>query len=212
MLAKSIMNLLGEQHFRTEGKIYLEGKSIDTLSEKQMMHIRGKNAAMIFQEPVSYMNPTMKVGKQLTEPLIRHCDIKYKEAQEQLKVLLDKLKIHDLGRYLNKYPHELSGGMAQRGMIAMAASCLPKLIIADEPTSSLDPELVGEVLDVMKTLASEGMTMIVVTHEMDFARDISSHVVFMEDGVICEEGSPADIFGNPKNARTKEFLARFMSR
>lgn len=203
MLAKSIMNLLGEQHFRTEGKIYLEGKSIDTLSEKQMMHIRGKNAAMIFQEPVSYMNPTMKVGKQLTEPLIRHCDIKYKEAQEQLKVLLDKLKIHDLGRYLNKYPHELSGGMAQRGMIAMAASCLPKLIIADEPTSSLDLLSQQSITELLKNMSCQfGISVIFITHDLQLAAKISDRVVVLSKGKIAEEGKSREVLENPGSEAT----------
>ncbi|HHU22931.1 MAG TPA: amino acid ABC transporter ATP-binding protein [Clostridiales bacterium] len=131
------------------------------------------------------------------------------EARENALKYLDKV---GMAPYINAKPRQLSGGQKQRVAIARALAMEPEVLLFDEPTSSLDPELVGEVLDVMKTLASEGMTMIVVTHEMDFARDISSHVVFMEDGVICEEGSPADIFGNPKNARTKEFLARFMSR
>lgn len=110
------------------------------------------------------------------------------------------------------YPSQLSGGQQQRVAIARAIATQPEIIYFDEPTSALDPELTGEVLTVMRTLANEGMTMLVVTHEMAFARDVSNHVVYMADGVICEEGSPSDIFENPQNARTKDFLARFRAK
>ncbi|HCD80835.1 MAG TPA: ABC transporter, partial [Ruminococcaceae bacterium] len=107
---------------------------------------------------------------------------------------------------------QLSGGQKQRVAIARALAMNPEVLLFDEPTSALDPQMVGEVLEVMRNLANEGLTMIVVTHEMAFARDVSSHVVFMADGVICEEGTPADIFENPQNAKTREFLSRFLSK
>ncbi len=203
MLAKSIMNILSEEGFRSEGKIYLDGKSIGSLTEGQMMHIRGKNAAMVFQEPLSYLNPTMKVGKQLTEPLVKHCDIRYKEAEEKLKVLLDKLKINDLGRYLNKYPHELSGGMAQRGMIAMAASCLPKLIIADEPTSSLDLISQQSITDLLKNMSCEfGISVIFITHDLQLAGKISDKVIVLSRGKVVEQGKSREVLENPSSEAT----------
>ncbi|MGI5936921.1 MAG: amino acid ABC transporter ATP-binding protein [Oscillospiraceae bacterium] len=131
------------------------------------------------------------------------------EARVNALKYLDKV---GMAPYINAKPRQLSGGQKQRVAIARALAMEPEVLLFDEPTSALDPELVGEVLDVMKALVSEGMTMIVVTHEMAFARDVSNHVVFMSDGVICEEGTPANIFLNPKNERTKEFLARFRSR
>ncbi len=112
--------------------------------------------------------------------------------------------------YINAKPKQLSGGQKQRVAIARALAMEPEVLLFDEPTSALDPQMVGEVLAVMRTLAKEGITMIIVTHEMAFARDVSNHVVFMADGVIEEEGTPADIFGNPQKAKTKEFLSRFM--
>ena len=112
--------------------------------------------------------------------------------------------------YINAKPRQLSGGQKQRVAIARALAMEPELLLFDEPTSALDPQMVGEVLEVMRKLADEGLTMIIVTHEMAFARDVSSHVVFMAGGVIAEEGAPADIFGNPQNHLTKEFLGRFM--
>ena len=111
--------------------------------------------------------------------------------------------------YINARPRQLSGGQKQRVAIARALAMDPEVLLFDEPTSALDPEMVGEVLSVMQQLAKEGMTMLVVTHEMAFARDVSDRVVFMADGVICEEGTPAEIFGNPRQQLTQDFLARF---
>ena len=128
-----------------------------------------------------------------------------------------KAALHYLGKvgmapYINAKPSQLSGGQKQRVAIARALAMNPEVLLFDEPTSALDPQMVGEVLEVMRNLAKEGLTMIVVTHEMAFARDVSSRVVFMADGVICEEGAPTDIFENPKNEKTKEFLSRFLSK
>jgi putative lysine transport system ATP-binding protein len=128
------------------------------------------------------------------------------EAKEQAMKYLEKV---GMSPYINAKPAQLSGGQKQRVAIARALAMDPEILLFDEPTSALDPEMVGEVLEVMKTLASEGMTMLVVTHEMSFARDISSHVVFMADGKIEEEGTSEQIFINPTSDRTKEFLARF---
>ena len=114
-----------------------------------------------------------------------------------------------MAEYVNAKPRQLSGGQQQRVAIARALAMEPELLLFDEPTSALDPEMVGEVLSVMRDLANEGMTMILVTHEMAFARDVSNHVVFMADGLICEEGTSQQIFEAPQNQRTQEFLARF---
>ena len=112
--------------------------------------------------------------------------------------------------YINAKPRQISGGQKQRVAIARALAMDPEVLLFDEPTSALDPEMVGEVLTVMRNLAREGMTMLVVTHEMAFARDVSNHVVYMNQGVICEEGAPADVFGNPQKQETKDFLSRFL--
>ena len=131
------------------------------------------------------------------------------EAKEKAMQYLTKVGMNP---YINAKPRQLSGGQKQRVAIARALAMEPEILLFDEPTSALDPEMVGEVLEVMRGLANEGMTMLVVTHEMAFARDVSNHVVYMADGVICEEGSPSDIFENPHNARTKDFLARFRAK
>ena len=131
------------------------------------------------------------------------------EAKEKAMQYLTKV---GMTPYINAKPRQLSGGQKQRVAIARALAMEPEILLFDEPTSALDPEMVGEVLEVMRGLADEGMTMLVVTHEMAFARDVSNHVVYMADGIICEEGTPADIFENPQNARTKDFLARFRAK
>lgn len=128
-------------------------------------------------------------------------------AKKNAMFYLDKV---GMAPYINAKPRQLSGGQKQRVAIARALAMEPEILLFDEPTSALDPQMVGEVLEVMRTLAREGLTMIIVTHEMAFARDVSNHVVFMADGVIAEEGTPAQIFENPKNHQTKEFLSRFM--
>ena len=128
------------------------------------------------------------------------------EARQQAMKYLEKV---GMAPYINAKPRQISGGQKQRVAIARALAMDPEVLLFDEPTSALDPEMVGEVLNVMQALAQEGMTMLVVTHEMAFARDVSSQVVFMHQGVICEQGTPAQVFGNPQQQETKEFLARF---
>ena len=130
------------------------------------------------------------------------------EARQQAMKYLEKV---GMAPYINAKPRQISGGQKQRVAIARALAMDPAVLQFDEPTSALDPEMVGEVLSVMQALAREGMTMLVVTHEMAFARDVSSQVVFMHQGVICEQGSPADVFGNPQRQETRDFLARFRS-
>jgi putative lysine transport system ATP-binding protein len=130
-------------------------------------------------------------------------------AEKTAKAYLDKV---GMAPYINAKPRQISGGQKQRVAIARALAMEPEVLLFDEPTSALDPQMVGEVLDVMKTLVNEGLTMIVVTHEMAFARDVSSGTVFMKDGIIWEEGPPELIFGNPRKRETKEFLSRFFDR
>ena len=146
--------------------------------------------------------------------VLRNCEVgqekvlgrKREEAREHALHYLRKV---GMAPYVNAYPRQLSGGQKQRAAIARALAMDPEVLLFDEPTSALDPEMVGEVLEVMRSLAAEGMTMLVVTHEMAFARDVSNHVVYMSEGVICEEGDPRELFSNPKQQRTREFLSRF---
>jgi polar amino acid transport system ATP-binding protein len=136
--------------------------------------------------------------------------IRKKEIHEEIKTLAEELlKQMGLADRMNNYPHQLSGGQCQRVAIARALALKPDILCFDEPTSALDPELTGEVLRVIKGLADQHTTMIIVTHEMAFARDVANKVIFMDDGVIVEQGDPQEVFGNPKEERTKQFLSRF---
>ncbi|MDR2834446.1 MAG: amino acid ABC transporter ATP-binding protein [Streptococcaceae bacterium] len=132
--------------------------------------------------------------------------------EEAKKIAVENLEKVGMGKFINAKPSQLSGGQKQRVAIARAISMDPEVILFDEPTSALDPEMVGEVLDTMQALAQSGLTMVIVTHEMQFARDVSDRVIFMDKGVIAEEGSPEEIFENPKEERTKAFLSRFLNK
>ena len=141
--------------------------------------------------------------------LFNNMTVLHQDKETAKKTALENLEKVGMAPYIHAKPRQLSGGQKQRVAIARALAMQPEVLLFDEPTSALDPQMVGEVLAVMRQLAKEGLTMIVVTHEMAFARDVSSHVVYMADGVICEEGTPADIFEHPQNAKTVEFLSRF---
>ncbi len=186
------------------GKILFHGKDID---EKgfSVTDYRAK-VGMVFQSFNLFNNLT--VLQNCVVGQVKVLGKKKPEAEEKARYFLEKVGMLP---YINAKPKQLSGGQKQRVAIARALAMEPEVLLFDEPTSALDPQMVGEVLAVMRQLADEGLTMIVVTHEMAFARDVSSRVVFMKDGVICEEGTPEDIFVNPKKDETKEFLARFIN-
>ena len=174
---------------------------------------RGFNAAayrsrvgMVFQSFNLFNNMTV-----LENCIVGQVKVLKRSREEARKHALYYLEKVGMAPYINAKPRQISGGQKQRVAIARALAMDPEVLLFDEPTSALDPEMVGEVLNVMQTLAQEGMTMLVVTHEMAFARDVSNHVVYMNAGVICEEGAPEDVFGNPRKQETKDFLARFRS-
>ena len=173
-------------------------------SKKTIAAIR-KKTAFVFQNYNLFNNKTAL--ENVMEGLVIARKVPFKEAEQRAKSALDKVGLCNKYDY---YPSSLSGGQQQRVGIARAFAVNPDVILFDEPTSALDPELIGEVLAVMKTLAKEGTTMIVVTHEMAFAEEVSNHVIFMDDGVIVEEGSPQEIFHHPKEERTKQFLKRIL--
>lgn len=189
-----------------DGDIYIGNNHVKFkhATKKDILSIR-KQTAMVFQNYNLFNNKTAL--ENVMEGLITARKISKTEAKEISKKTLDKVGLSD--KY-NFYPSQLSGGQQQRVGIARAVALNPEVILFDEPTSALDPELVGEVLSVMKSVAKEGITMIVVTHEMSFASDIASRVIFMDKGVVVEEGSPKDIFLRPKEERTKQFLKRIL--
>ena len=174
---------------------------------------RGVNAAayrahvgMVFQSFNLFNNMTV-----LENCMVGQIKVLKRSREEARAHAMTYLEQVGMAPYINAKPRQISGGQKQRVAIARALAMDPEVLLFDEPTSALDPEMVGEVLNVMRSLAREGMTMLVVTHEMAFARDVSNHVVFMSQGVICEEGVPSEVFGNPQRQETKDFLARFRS-
>lgn len=185
-----------------EGSITFDGKTHDfkTISKKEIAEIR-LHTGFVFQNYNLFANKTAL--QNVTQGLINVRKMPKEEANKIGMEMLEKVGMADRADY---YPSQLSGGQQQRVAIARALAPDPEIIYFDEPTSALDPELIGEVLNVMKDLAKEGRTMIVVTHEMSFARDVSNHTIFMENGVICEEGESKEFFRNPKKERTREFL------
>ena len=189
----------------TSGEIWVNGKNI-TENGVDINKVR-EEIGMVFQHFNLYPHKT--VMENITLGPIRLKKISKAEAEKLALELLEKVGLSDKK---DVYPNKLSGGQKQRVAIARALAMQPEVLLFDEPTSALDPEMVGEVLKVMKDLANSGLTMIVVTHEMDFAHDVSSRVVFMDQGIIVEDDKPENIFGNPKHERTKEFLSRMLSK
>lgn len=186
----------------TGGHIYYHGQ--DVVNSKNKSAYRAK-VGMVFQQFNLFENKNVLANCVIGQTSVLHRN--KKEATEIAKKYLQKVGMYE---YINAKPAQLSGGQKQRIAIARALCMNPDTILFDEPTSALDPEMVGEVLNVMKELASEGLTMLVVTHEMGFAREVANRVIFMNDGVILEDGAPEEIFSNPKEERTKEFLSRVL--
>ena len=188
----------------TSGEVCYHGKNVAG---------RGVNApayrahvGMVFQSFNLFNNMTV-----LENCMVGQVKVLKRSREEARVYAMTYLEKVGMAPYINAKPRQISGGQKQRVAIARALAMDPEVLLFDEPTSALDPEMVGEVLNVMRSLAREGMTMLVVTHEMAFARDVSNHVVFMSQGVICEEGVPSEVFGNPQKQETKDFLARFRS-
>lgn len=194
------LNLLEEP---TSGEILYENENI--LEKKFDLRAYRTKVGMVFQNFNLFENKTVLQNCTLCQEKV--LKISKNEAQEKAKKYL---KLVGMDQYINAKPSQISGGQKQRVAIARSLCMDPEVLLFDEPTSALDPEMVGEVLEVMTKLAKEGITMIVVTHEMDFAREVSTRVLFMNEGIILEEGSPEEIFTNPKNQRTKDFLKRYM--
>ncbi len=195
------INLLEEP---TGGKIFFEGKDI-TDKELKLTEYRAR-VGMVFQQFNLYNN--MTALENCVKPQMIVLKRPRVEAERIAKSYIERV---GMSAYINARPAQLSGGQKQRIAIARSLSMNPDVILFDEPTSALDPEMVGEVLDVMRVLADSGLTMIVVTHEMAFARDVSSRVIFMDKGVIAEDGAPSELFTAPKQARTREFLSRYLN-
>lgn len=207
--AKSIMGLIqcppGE--IKNGSSIVFNGKNILQFDEKRMQSYRGAEVGMIFQDPMTSLNPTMKVGNQIAEGIIMHRGLTKKEAYGEAVKMLRTVDIPNPEKRANQYPHEFSGGMRQRAMIAMAMACSPKLLIADEPTTALDVTIQAQIIDLMKNLQKSLSTAIlIITHDLGVVADIAQRVIVMYAGKIVEKGLTADIFYYPKHPYTWSLL------
>ena len=204
----SIMRLLAKGASRITGKIMLSGKDLLSLTDKQMRDVRGNDASMIFQEPMTSLNPIFTIGRQISEALTCHSNLSQADARAETIRLLEKVRIPNASSRFDEYPHQFSGGMRQRVMIAMALASRPKLLIADEPTTALDVTIQGQILDLIKVLQEEeGMAVLFITHDMGVVAEISDRTIVMYRGEAVESGPTDDIFHRGKHPYTRALLS-----
>lgn len=205
----AVMGLLPSKISKiTEGTIVFNGKEITNLSDKEFQKIRGNDIAMIFQEPMSSLNPSLKCGFQVAEILERHTSLSKKEIKTEVISLFEKVKLPNPEELFNKYPHQISGGQKQRVMIAMAIACKPKILIADEPTTALDVTVQKEIIQLLKDLQQETkMSILFISHDLSLVSEIANRVVVMYKGEIVEQGNAKTIFENPQHNYTKALIA-----
>ncbi|MGQ2983582.1 ABC transporter ATP-binding protein [Flavobacterium sp.] len=192
----------------TQGKIAFDGKDISALSQQELRSLRGNDIAMIFQEPMSSLNPSLKCGYQVEEILAKHTNLTKKEIKERVISLFEKVKLPNPANIFNRYPHEISGGQKQRVMIAMAIACKPKILIADEPTTALDVTVQKEIILLLKELQQEtGMSILFISHDLSLVSEIANRVLVMYRGDIVEQGGSQEIFSDPKHTYTKALIS-----
>jgi oligopeptide transport system ATP-binding protein len=207
--ASGIMQLLPmPPAFFKGGEIIFNGENLLNKSEKEMQGIRGNKISMVFQDPMTSLNPTMKIGTQIVEGLVKHHKLSHEAAIKKAIEMLELVSVPQPEKRINQYPHEFSGGMRQRVMIALAMVCNPQLLIADEPTTALDVTVQAQILELMKKIQEQlGMSIILITHDLGIVADVSDRVVVMYAGQIVEVGLTDDIFAAPKHPYTKKLLA-----
>ena len=207
--ALSVLRLIPDPPGRiVDGRILFQGTDLLTLPDEEMRKVRGRDIAMVFQEPMTSLNPVLTIGRQLTETLIHHRSMDARQARARAVELIDMVGISDPERRLLQYPHHFSGGMRQRVMIAMALSCEPKLIIADEPTTALDVTIQAQILELMKDLTKRlGVALIIITHNLGVVARYADRVNVMYAGKIIERGLAAEIYRNPSHPYTLGLLA-----
>ena len=212
MTARSIMRLLKYPGEIVGGSIKLMDKELTALSENEMANVRGEELSMIFQEPMTSLNPVMKVGKQVQEVVLLHRKISKKEAKEEVLRIFEKVGISEPEKRYNCYPHELSGGLRQRVMIAMAMICRPKLLIADEPTTALDVTVEAQILELMKNLRDTVDTSIIlISHNLGVVAEICDYVYVMYAGQIVEQADTFTLFDDPRHPYTKGLMSAVRS-
>ena len=207
--ANSIMRLLPTPPaFFKGGQILFNGEDIVKKSEREMQKIRGNQIAMVFQDPMTSLNPTMRIGKQIVEGLVKHQKLSRSQAEEKAIEMLNLVAVPQPEKRIAQYPHEFSGGMRQRVMIALAMVSNPQLLIADEPTTALDVTVQAQILELMKGIQDKlGMSIILITHDLGIVADMSDRVVVMYAGQIVEEGLVDEIYKDPKHPYTRKLLA-----
>jgi len=208
MTALSVIRLVPPPGRITSGAIKLDGSNLLDLSDKEMRMIRGSRISMVFQEPMTSLNPVLRIGDQVTEPLILHRQLSGSDATEQGIALLQSVGIPSAGERMRDYPHQLSGGMRQRVMIAMALACNPDLLIADEPTTALDVTIQAQILELIETLRqSSRMGILLITHDLGIVAERSDHTCVMYAGRIVEEATTRELLTNPSHPYTLALLA-----
>jgi oligopeptide/dipeptide ABC transporter ATP-binding protein len=205
--ALAILGILARAGRVPTGKAIFEGRDLLGLSDRQLRGIRGKDIAMIFQDPMTSLNPVLTIGKQIREALHQHFGMKKKEADARATELLDRVGIPSASKRVNDYPHQFSGGMRQRAMIAMALACKPKLMIADEPTTALDVTIQAQILDLLRELvAEEDAALILITHDLGVVAGMCERVNVMYSGLFMETGSAEQVFARPRHPYTLGLL------
>jgi len=207
LTALSVLKLLNIQNLQSDGEIFFNGNSLSQLEESKIKKIRGKEISIIFQEPMSSLNPSMKCGHQISEIILNHEKISSASSKIKSLELISKVKLSNPNKIYEKYPHELSGGQQQRIMIAIAIACKPKLLIADEPTTSLDSIVKNGILELIKSLQSEfRMSVIFISHDLNLISNFVDNILILKNGKIVEKGNVGSIFKSPKNEYTLKLL------
>jgi oligopeptide/dipeptide ABC transporter ATP-binding protein len=206
--ALSIMGLIPKPPAQiVSGSVMYEGRDLTKLNERQLEDVRGREIAMIFQDPMTSLNPTLTIGTQITETIRRHYDVSQAQANKKAIELMEEVRIPRAADRLNDYPHRFSGGMRQRVMIAIALSCDPKLLIADEPTTALDVTVQASVLDLLDDLRHQHeMSMIIITHDMGVVAEAADDIIVMYAGQVVEQATTLDLFDNPEHPYTEALL------
>ncbi len=205
--AYSIMRILSDPGKVVGGSILFDGTDLAQLSKKQMREVRGSKISIIFQDPMTSLNPVYTIGNQIEEAIRLHTNRNKKEIKDRAIEMLTLVGVNEPARRVKQYPHELSGGMRQRVMIAMALACEPDILIADEPTTALDVTIQAQILELMQELQKKmGMAIIMITHDLGVIADMCDEIIVMYGGRICERGNAEDIFYNPKHEYTKGLL------
>lgn len=211
MIARSIMGLVKKPGKIVSGSIVLQGKELTSLGEKELCKIRGKDVSMVFQEPMTSLNPTMRVGKQVQEVVAIHEDVSREEARRRTLQILSAVGIPEVEARYNAYPHELSGGLRQRVIIAMAMVMKPHLLIADEPTTALDATVETQIMALLKQLAKDGTSVLIISHNLGVIAQLADYVYVMYAGRVVEKGSVFELFDNPLHPYTHGLLGAVSS-